>query len=270
MATIGSFSAVSLTGVYFASIALVLAALSCGYLVGRRARRRRKEREEDASMGSAVAATLGLLAFMLALTFNMSAERFGQRKALLLDEVNAIGTTYLRADFLQSENRNRARELLREYASLRSFDPHTMTPQSFERDIWRSEEIHRALWQLVAMEVAGGTDSSRLRAFYEPLNNVIDLHTERVQVGLAYHIPAPIWAALYVISALAVFGIGFQLGVSGSGSKLVALAMAMAFALVILLIADLDRASEGMLLVDQSPMRELARQLQQDGQAAPQ
>ncbi|WGL15570.1 hypothetical protein PVT68_12400 [Microbulbifer bruguierae] len=261
MTKFAAFSSISLTGVYFASILLVLVALACGYLVGRGIGRRRKARGEDASMGSAVAATLGLLAFMLALTFNMTADRFGQRKAMLLDEVNAIGTTFLRTDFLNADNRARARELLREYVSLRSFDPRAMTADDFRRDILRSEQVHRALWALVEREIAVGTDANRLRAFYEPLNQLIDLHTTRVQVGLAYQVPVPIWAALYAISALAVFGIGFQLGVSGSGSKLVALAMAMAFSLVILLIADLDRAGEGMLVVDQAPMKELGEQL---------
>jgi hypothetical protein len=265
MAITRSFSDLSLSGVYFTSILLVLAALACGYLVGRRLARSRKGRRDDPSMGSAVAATLGLLAFMLALTFNMTADRFSQRKALLLDEVNTIGTTYLRADFLQADNRSRARQLLLEYTTLRGFDPHTMSADAFARDIGRSEQIQRALWQLVERELAAGTEANRLRAFYEPLNQLIDLHTTRVQVGLEYQVPAPIWAALYAISALAVFGIGFQLGVSGSGSKLVALAMAMAFALVILLIADLDRAGEGMLVVDQSAMKNLASQLQQDG-----
>lgn len=263
MAITRSFSDLSLTGVYFTSILLVLAALACGYLVGRRLGRSRKGRRDDPSMGSAVAATLGLLAFMLALTFNMTADRFSHRKALLLEEVNAIGTTYLRTDFLRADNRTRARQLLLEYTTLRGFDPHTMTVEDFLRDIRRSEQIQRELWQLVQKELAAGTESVRLRAFYEPLNQVIDLHTSRLQVGMEYQVPVPIWAALYAITALAVFGIGFQLGVSGSGSKLVALAMAMAFALVILLIADLDRSGEGMLVVDQAPMKNLAGQMKE-------
>jgi hypothetical protein len=43
-----------------------------------------------------VAATLALLAF----TFGMAASRFDVRRGLVIDEANAIGTTYLRAGLL--------------------------------------------------------------------------------------------------------------------------------------------------------------------------
>ena len=255
------FTNVSLLGIYLASIALVLVALAFGYLVGRRMRRHNKKKGDDASMGSAVAATLGLLAFMLALTFGLTSERFGQRKTLLLEEVNAIDTTYLRADFLQQSAQRQAHALLAEYAALRSISPTGLTLEDYRRIIARSEQIHSELWQLVEQGLAENLDALRLKAFYEPLNQLIDLHSMRVQVGVMYHIPTPIWAALYAITALAVFGIGVQLGLNARGSIPVALSMSLAFALVILMIADLDRANEGFLLVDQEPMHALAEKL---------
>ena len=51
-------------------------------------------------MGAMVRATLGLLAFILAFTFGLAAARFDTRRQVLLDEANAIGTTYLRAGML--------------------------------------------------------------------------------------------------------------------------------------------------------------------------
>ncbi|MCK7597856.1 hypothetical protein M0G74_11295 [Microbulbifer sp. CAU 1566] len=254
------FNGISLLGVYLSAILLVLLALAFGYLIGRYMRRHHS-RGDDASLGSAVAATLGLLAFMLALTFNMTAERFAHRKALLLEEVNAIGTTFLRADFLQEKARQQAHALLVEYATLRSHDPATITAEDFRVAIARSDEIHSALWQLVEQGLQDNDSELRLKAFYEPLNQVIDLHTMRLQVGAEYQIPTPIWMALYTITALAVFGIGVQLGLNARGSIPVALSMSLAFALVILMIADLDRANEGLLLVDQGPMQALAEKL---------
>src|SRR4051812_41995182 len=43
---------------------------------------------------------LGLLALLLSFTFVMAASRYDTRKQLVLDEANAIGTTYLRTDLL--------------------------------------------------------------------------------------------------------------------------------------------------------------------------
>lgn len=255
------FPEISLLGIYGLSIAVVLLALGIGFVLGRR-KKYTKGGAKEASIGSAVAATLGLLAFMLAFTFNMTAERFSERKALLLEEVNAIATTYLRADFLSKTGERQARSLLAEYAQLRDFNPGDIDEEDYSRRLQRSEEIHQEIWRLVAEHADGGFDSVKLRAFYEPLNEVIDFHTRRVLVGGSYRIPVPIWVALYSITALAMFGIGFQLGASRSGSLPVAIALSIAFSLVILLIADLDRSGQGLLLVDQAPMHELSTMLQ--------
>ena len=47
-----------------------------------------------------VGSILALLAFLLAVTMGMAADRFDARRALVLAEANAIGTTYLRAGYL--------------------------------------------------------------------------------------------------------------------------------------------------------------------------
>ena len=49
---------------------------------------------QNASVGSVVAAAFGLLAFMLAFTFQIAAGRYEARKELLLDEVTNIRTTW--------------------------------------------------------------------------------------------------------------------------------------------------------------------------------
>lgn len=265
MLDVNPLYSISLTAVYFITFVLVLAGLGSGYLFGRQPKRLRNEMG-DSSIGSAVAATLGLLAFMLAFTFNMTAERFGQRKAALLDEVNAIGTTFLRTDFLSADSRQAARKLLAQYAGTRDFNAGEIDAEELQEAIVRSEAIQRQLWRLVEEELQQGYDILKLRAFYEPLNQMIDLHTTRLQVGLEYQVPPAIWAGLYAITVLAMFGIGFQLGTSGSGSPQAAVALALAFSLVILLIADLDRAGEGMLVVDQSAMSKLAASLRQAAQ----
>lgn len=252
------FNAPSLAVIYGFSILLVLISLAVGNYFGRRAARHDKVGES--SIGGAVAATLGLLAFMLAFTFNMTADRFSQRKALLLNEANALGTTFLRAELLPPNERKRARALVAEYVDLRDIDP--VNVPDFEERLARSEAIQEELWQLVAQLSAAGYDGQRLRGFYEPLNQVIDFHSSRLYVGLRYQIPPPIWAALYALSALAMFGVGFQLGAGRRGSPQVGVALALAFSVVIVLIADLDRAYEGLLLVEQTPMSELNAELQ--------
>lgn len=254
------FHTLPLLVIYVWSVLLVLCALGVGVSLGRRYLRRHSE-IKDSSIGSAVGATLGLLAFLLAFTFNMTASRFNDRKALLLDEVNAIHTTYLRADFLQGDAADRAKILLAEYAAIRDIDPHLKDVRTHA--IARSAEIHLELWQLVGEHIGAGYDAGYLRHFVEPLNTVVNDHNARITVGLEYRIPGAIWVAIYFMTALAMLAIGFQFGISRGGSPQVAVALALTFATVILLIADLDRSTDGALRVDQYPMTDLHSRLQE-------
>src|SRR5690349_2975430 len=72
----------------------------CGFRIGRLRAARRTERESDAAVGTIVTAELGLLAFLLAFSFQIVVSRFDVRRHVLLDEANAIGTSYLRAAML--------------------------------------------------------------------------------------------------------------------------------------------------------------------------
>ncbi|MFA0809742.1 bestrophin-like domain [Microbulbifer epialgicus] len=243
--------------IYLITVALVLCALALGVFWGHR-HPNKEVADGESSIGSAVAATLGLVAFVLAFTFNMAADRFNERKALLLQEVNTIQAAYLNVGFLEEMERERAHGLIAEYVDLRDFDPSIPVNPA---DIVRSEEIQRELWQLVQDHIAWDYNADYLRQFADPVNRMIDLHRARVVLGLQYRIPAPLWLALYFITILAMLAIGYQLGISRGGSTQVVLALALTFATVILLIADLDRANEGVLLVDQAPMSNLNQRL---------
>ena len=95
----GILDALPLFGLFIFILLVVLLSVECGYRLGKY-RRSRSEQEKEAPVGTMVGATLGLLAFILAFTFGLAAARFDARRQVLLDEANAIGTTYLRAGIL--------------------------------------------------------------------------------------------------------------------------------------------------------------------------
>ena len=251
--------------VVLTTLVIVLLAVYAGYRLGMFMRARNKAGGELFS-GSVVAASLGLLAFMLAFTFNIAANRYTERKQILLDEVNTIGTTYLRADFLSNPPRDEIKKLLREYVDL-----HALLA---DRDRWRdfaqlhimiekTESIQSRIWSYTAPLGMQYPDSITLGLFITSLNELIDLHTERAVVALQYHIPGTIWGALYLLSILAFGLVGYELGSSKTGSVLVSIIMAITFSTVILLITDLDRPNEGHIYVSQQPMLDLQQKLNQ-------
>src|SRR6187549_3478966 len=77
-----------------------LVAVLIPILIGQRYGQYHKKKsgdEQPEPLSAVVGAALGLLAFMLAITFQIVANRYDARKALLLEEVTNIRSTYLRA-----------------------------------------------------------------------------------------------------------------------------------------------------------------------------
>jgi len=249
----GALDFLPLWGLFLGTLAVILLSVEGGYLLGRR-RRGRPEQEMEAPVGGMVGVILGLLAFMLAFTFGMASERFETRRQVLLDEVNAIGTAYLRADLLAEPHRAETRNLLREYVDVRL---EAVQPGKLAHAIRRSEELHGLLWSQATAGAESNPGSIMTGLCIQSLNEVIDLHSKRLQAALRSRIPGSIWAALYLIAILGVAAMGYHAGLTGTSRTLAVLALALAFSAVMLLIADLDRPQEGLLKVSQQAMIDL-------------
>jgi len=252
------FDWLPLPAVFLLTILFVLLAIGGGMGLGAIGHRASAGKAADSS-GSVVGATLGLLAFILAFTFGMAASRYDARKQLLLDEVNAIGTAYLRAGLLPGPYQTEVRTLLREYVDVRARAAHE--PATLAEGIARSEEIQNRLWSQAEQMTARNPASIAQGLFVQSLNEVIELHGKRVAVGLQYRIPSTIWLGLYVVAALAMIAVGYQFGQSRHWQITVSVLLALAFSAVLTLIADLDRAAEGTVRLNQRPLFELQQKL---------
>jgi hypothetical protein len=208
-------------------------------------------------VGAIIAAILGLLAFLLAFTFGMAASRFELRRELVLDEANAIGTTYLRAALVPEPHRTEIRTLLRDYVDLRlgGVEPGMAVPA-----LARSEELQGRLWAQ-AVSVAEKNPTPITGLFIQSLNELIDLHAKRVTMGMRNRIPIPIWGALYFIAILAMVGVGYHEGLTSTTRTLATLVLAVTFSGVLWLLADLDRPQEGLIKVSQQAMIDLRKSM---------
>lgn len=219
------------------------------------------QQQDGGSYGSVVGATIGLLAFLLAFTFNMAATRFDARKQLLLDEVNVINTTYLRAGLIAQPYRAEARKLIRRYVDLRV--EAISHPDMLTKIVEETEKIQKQLWSMLVSL----NDENKLvatdRFYIQSLNNMFDLQTKRVVVALQTRIPSTIWLGLYVVAVVAMVAVGYQFGAKQQRASLfVGVFMAIAFSSVLTLIADLDRAGSGTVEINQQPMLDLQKKLE--------
>jgi hypothetical protein len=204
-------------------------------------------------VGAIVAAILGLPAFLIAFTFGMGASRFEARRGLVLDEANAIGTTYLRAALVPEPHRKEIRSLLRDYVDVRL---QGVEPGMAAQAVARSEELQAQLWTQ-AVSVAEKNPTPITGLFIQSLNDVFDLHAKRVTMALRNRIPGTIWGALYFTVILAMVGVGYYEGLLSRTRTLETLVLVAVFSGVLWLLADLDRPQEGLLKVSQQAMIDL-------------
>ncbi len=249
-----------LWAVFVLTLAICVAAVEAGTVLARISLWHRKEKDPEGPLGSFVGALLGLLAFILAFTFGITANRFDSRKQLVLEEANAIGTTFLRAGLLPPTEGLEVRRLLREYADLRL----NGTIESVDKTLKKSEAIHAQLWSQAKSLVQEDMDSEIRSLFIATLNELIDLHQSRVTVGLQYRIPGTVWLAVYLLSLLSMLAVGYQVGMSGSRRTYGTPVLAAAFSLVILMIADIDRPRAGLIRVSQQPIADVQQMMLRD------
>jgi hypothetical protein len=222
----------------------------CGFRVGR-LRARRTQKESDAAVGTIVTAELGLLAFLLAFSFQIVVTRFDVRRHVLLDEANAIGTSYLRAAMLPDTPGASIRHLLREYTDVRI---QATTGAPLDQVLRRSEQIHQQLWTEAVAAAGHDARSVPTGLFIQSLNEVIDLHAARVMAALGSRMPLTVWIVLFAVGFLSFFTMGYQAGLTKAGRSPATIVIALTFVAVIWLVADLDRPGEGFLNVSQEPL----------------
>jgi hypothetical protein len=241
---------------FLATCALAWLCVEGGYRFGKW-RHERAAEEKETPVGAMVASILGLLAFLLAFTFGLAATRFDARRQTVLEEANAIGTTYLRARLLPEPHRTEVARLLREYVDVRV---RGIQERKVAEALTRSEELQEAIWS-EAVKASKNKEANPVMTslFIQSLNEMIDVHAKRILVGMRSRIPLSIWVGLFALALLSMVGVGYQAGLSATRRSPAMAALVLAFAGVLFLIADLDRSHEGFLTVSQEAMLDLQR-----------
>jgi Protein of unknown function (DUF4239) len=244
-------------GLFGATVVIALLSIEGGYRLGRY-RHRHRDDEKEAPVGAIVGATLGLLGFILAFTFGLASSRFNSRREIVVEEANAIGTTYLRAGLLPNNRGVKIRKLLGDYVDARL---EVVQTGNIEQALRRSDELHRQLWKEAEAAGQEHPDSIVAGLFIQSLNEMIDVHSKRVMVGLQNRLPGDLWATLYLTTILTMVGVGYHEGLSNSRRSLAILVLVFTFSAILTLVADLDRPQEGFLIVSQQAMIDLQKMM---------
>lgn len=194
-----------------------------------------------------------LTGLLFGFTLALAASRFAERRTLLIEEADAVETTYLRAATLAEPTRGQARELLREYVGARlDFDGAGLDSSRAEEAANHAKQIQERLWEGV-VEITKTDRSAVSAAYMNSLNEVIDLHEKRIS-SLENRIPSSIWLLIFCVSTIAIFSRGLTLA---RGFWMTVVIAPLTVAIVITLIADVDSPSSGLIRLDQRAMLRL-------------
>lgn len=242
--------------IYPLSILLFMLVLEGGFWLGKLMKRKYAVRT-DAGVGAISAATLALLAFLLAFTVSFAMQVFTERRQAVVKEANAIGTAYLRAGFIEEPYRTESRDLLEEYVEIR------LAPAdryNLEKAIIRSEQIQDELWDKAELAVVDNPDPADA-LYISSLNDVIDIHTERLVVSLAVRVPPALLLGMYIVGVFAMLITGIGGGYIKNRNFIAQLVLVLVLALVFYLIVDLDRSSQGLLQIPNDALKALQQNL---------
>ena len=164
---------------FFVACAAFLAVIEIGFLLGRR-QRDQSDDTKATHLGALQAGLMGLFALLLGFNFAMAASRFEAREALIQEEVNAIGTAYVRAQLLPSPRRQKFTELLRAYVAARiEFTRAGADKALLEAAHADASRIGAQLWTLTSTMAAQDPSGTGTELFIQSLNDVIDLNEKR-------------------------------------------------------------------------------------------
>ena len=232
-------------------LAIILGATALGLLSGRLLRHRSEHLREP--IGVVQAALLAFVALILAFGLSLAVGRYEARRAATVDEANAIGTTYLRAQTLLEPQRSASLALLRPYTDATIRLSHDRPGSAaFDRTAAEAEVLQRRLWALAGEALDRRPQDSAPRLYVETLNETIDALSTRT-AALGNRVPGPVLSVELGGAAAALFLLALYLAFVGRGTATVVLASVLV-SLLLLITFDLDRPVRGLISVPDAPL----------------
>jgi len=235
-------------------IAIVFGATALGVVLGRAARNRSEHLREP--LGVLQGALLSLVGLVLAFGLALAVGRYESRRAAVVDDANAIGTTYLRAQTLAEPMRTQSLDRLRRYTDTSIRLSGEVPGSAGSRDaIADGDRLHRELWRLAGQALVDAPVDSAPRLYLETLNELIDMQTVRL-AGLNNRVPGPVLTVEVVGAAIALGLLTFYLSLLGRGVTTVVLAAGLV-TMLLFVTFDLDRPTRGLIEVPDTPLTSL-------------
>lgn len=207
--------------------------------------------ENSDQTGYVLTSVMGLLALLVGFTFALAIDRYDTRRANVVTEANAIGTTYLRTQLLDEPHRTRLSRLLIDYTDNRVAMAHVRPGPRLNVMLKKNDALLTGLWTATVAAFPTMRPYDFSSSYLETMNQMIDMDTVR-KAGRRAHVPPAVFALLflYQYATAAVFGY-IMIGKHG---RWVSGFLLFLFALSVIFVIDIDRPVGGIIEESQEPM----------------
>ena len=235
-------------------LVVVVGATGLGLVAGGQLRQKEDSLREP--FGVLQAATLGIVGLLLAFGLTLAIGRYETRRAAVVDEANAIGTTYLRAQTLAEPVRTESLGVLRRYTDLAIRISHEVPGSpAMVSTVAAQNVLQRRLWKLAGQALDDAPVASAPRLYVDSLNATIDQQSVRV-AALNNRVPGTVLLLEVVAAAVALGLLALYLSFLGRGPTTVLLA-ALLVTMLLFVTFDLDRPTRGLVTIPDSPYTSL-------------
>ena len=240
----------------FTLLALALAGgLFAGMLffqeLGRRIGVRELERNPAGRGGVGVVegAVFGLLALLLGFTFSGAATRFDERRQLIVQEVNAIGTAWLRIDLLPEESQPAIRDGFRRYLDARLAAYGKLPDMAAAKvELANATRAQDEVWALsVAASLAPAGERARV-LIIPALNEMFDIAQARLLAAQMHPHPV-IWVMLGTVALATALLAGYGMATGHARNWVYMVGFAATTAVATYVIVDLEFPRLGLIRV---------------------
>lgn len=217
--------------------------------VGRRtgiSRRKTVGEAYGAGLGAVEGAVFGLLGLLIAFTFSGAASRFDDRRALIVEEANDIGTAWLRVALLPPEAQPALRQKFREYTDARIAVYDALPDIEAARGhLARANAIQGEIWDLAIPATQGGAPSAPM-LLLPALNSMFDIANTRYW-ATQMHPPIVIFALLISLALCCAVFAGYGMSATPNRNWLYSIGFALVLSGAVLVIVDLEFPRLGVI-----------------------
>lgn len=229
----------------------LVGAVEVGYRLGKpRFVNEPENKDTDRGFGAVDSSVFGVLGLILAFTFTGALGRFDERRELIVEEANAIGTAYLRLDLLPTESQEKLRPLFKNYVQSRvelyqNYGNSEIANLKYEQGL----QLQNAIWQQATTLALSTGNPGIISLVSTSMNDMIDVTNLRLQATRT-HPPNVVYFLLFTLALTSALLVGYNMSPNTTRSWYHIIIFTVVVSSTIYVILDIEYPRLGFIQID--------------------